>query len=131
MERMEFLAPVGCRNEVFTTARLGKEWRTKVQAGCREVTMVDAEGTGIGTAEVTDVWCGPMSHVPAIFLDNYHDPICRTWAGLQAVLQGTYDQPVDHATEVTLIRLRYTGSVVKLATAADMPPTPQSFGGRG
>lgn len=126
IERLEFLAPIGCRNEVFTTARLGHEWRTKVQAGTREVLMVDAEGTSIGKAEIADIWVGPMSHVPAIFLDHYHDPICRTWAGLQAVLQGTYDTPVEYSTEVTLLRLRYTGGAVQIATAADMPPA--SFG---
>lgn len=129
-EPIEFMAPVGCRNEVFVTVRLGKEWRTKVQSGVRELLMQDIEGSVIGKAEILDVWFGPLGAIPAIFVENCHDPICRTYSGLQAVLQGCYDQPVDHKTEVTAMRLRYAGEGgVKLATATEMPP--ESFGGRG
>ena len=132
MEPIEFMAPVGCRNEVFVTVRLGKKWRTKVQSGTRELLMRDCEGDVIGKAEILDVWFGPLGAIPAIFVENCHDPICRTYSGLQAVLQGTYDEPFDHKTEVTAMRLRYIGTgSVEIATATQMPPEPGSFGGRG
>lgn len=128
-EPIEFMAPVGCRNEVFVTVRLGKKWRTKVQAGVRELLMKDTAGTVIGKAEVLDLWFGPLGAIPAIFVENAHDPICRTYSGLQAVLQGTYDQPVDHTTEVTAMRLRYAGDAgPKLEIATAIPPT--SFGNK-
>ena len=119
METMKFAAPVGCRNEVFTTVRLGKKWRTRIQGGCREVALQDNEGNAIGTAEITDVWFGPLSHIPGLFLEVIHDPVCRTWSGLFAVMRGMYPDGCDGDSEVTAIRLRYTGSLVKLATAEE------------
>lgn len=131
MEVIEFMAPIGCRNEVFVTVRLGKKWRTKVQSGVRELQMKDTSGNVIGNAEILDVWFGPLGAIPAIFVENAHDPVCRTYSGLQAVLQGCYEQPVDHTSEVTAMRLRYAGDggpKIAIATPADMP---KSFGGRG
>lgn len=132
MQTLKFAVPVGVRNEVFSTVRVGKKWKERVKRGCREVEMQTLAGASLGTAEVTAIWFGPLHQIPAIFLESEHDPIARTWSGLHACLQNVYDKSIPPETEVTALRLRYTGPLVKLATVADIPKTgPKSFGGRG
>jgi hypothetical protein len=138
MQAMKFAIPVGCRNEVFSTARMGKKWETRIKSGVRQVELQDTTGKSIGTADILDLWVGPLSAVPAILLESYHDPVARTWSGLHACLQNIYDKAIDPSDHFTVMRLGYTGAPpegkIQVASAAELKKLngkPLSFGGRG
>jgi hypothetical protein len=124
MHQLQFLNPVGLKNEFFSTVRLGRKWaeRTVPEKPGEFVTvgLVDGDGKSIGTAKVVDCWVGRLSDVPAILLECHHDPVCRTWSGLAQVLTAIYEnEQVDYGTSVTVLRLEYQGSAIQAAGFID------------
>lgn len=116
--QLKFLNPVGLKNENFSTVRLGRNWAERtVEESQRTVELVDGEGKSHGTAKVVDCWVGRLADVPAILLECEHDPVCRTWSGLAQVLAAVYEnEQVDYDTIITVLRLQYTGSLIKIAS---------------
>lgn len=121
--QLQFLNPVGLKGENFSTVRLGRKWaeRTVPEKPGEFVTveLVDGDGKSYGTAKVIDCWVGRLVDVPAILLECEHDPVCRTWSGLAQVLAAVYEpEVIEFGTIVTVLRLEYTGSLIKVASPA-------------
>ena len=116
MHKLEFLNPVGTNNPDFTTVRLGTKWAERTQPG-EDGTPVEVElvcdGRSLGKGEVFGCWTGSLAMLPALLLEAEHDPVCRTWSGLRAVLAGTYpDEEWTMETVVTVLQVRYVGSII-------------------
>ena len=116
MHKLEFLNPVGLISDNFSTVRLGTKWaECTADEDRRGVSLVDASGTSFGTACVLDCWSGPLHALPAMLVENSHDPITRTWSGVAQVLAAIYvDEEVGYETIVTVLRLKHTGSLIKI-----------------
>ena len=117
MHKLIFQNPVGLVSANFSTVRLGDEWGKRMQDGTDlNIYLADSAGTSHGTAEVQDHWTGPMVLAPAILLEPHHDPVCRTWSGLAQVLNATAPEGevADFNTIITVLRLKHTGSIIKL-----------------
>lgn len=114
--KLPFLNPVNLKQENFTVVLLGETWAERTQdEENRELLMVDGAKNVIGTAQVMDALVCKLVNVPAISLEAHHDPVCRTWSGMAQVLAGGTEEVVEFDTLVTVLRLKYTGSLVKLA----------------
>lgn len=116
--QLQFLNPVGLKGENFSTVRLGRKWAERtVDEANRTVELVDGQGRSFGTAKVLDCWVGRLADVPALLLECEHDPVCRTWSGLAQVLAAVYEgNEIEYSTVVTVLRLEYTGSIIKIAS---------------
>lgn len=100
----------------FTTVRKGPKWADRLQRCGVEVVLADAKTeTPIAVAEVENVWRGPLHLVPGLMLEMEHDPLCRTFSGLVACLQGIYGPPIMVEMPVSVLVLRVKRSSLVLA----------------
>lgn len=115
MHRLAFANPVGLKSENFTTVRIGEDWGERTHSlEDRVVELIGTDNESLGTAKVWDCWVGPLHALPAIMLEASHDPICRTWSGVAQVLHAEHpDAEVGYDTTITVLRLSYTGSIIK------------------
>lgn len=103
---IKFQNPVGLVGR-FVTVRKGPKWSDRLQSPGVEVILADTKTeTPLAVAEVENVWRGPLHLLPALMLEMEHDPLCRTFSGLVACLQGTYGPPITVEMPVTAIVLR-------------------------
>lgn len=97
----------------FVTVRKGPKWADRLQQVGEEVYLADAKTeTPMAVAEVENVWRGPLHLVPALMLEMEHDPLCRTFSGLVACLQGIYGPPVTVEMPVSVLILRVKRSTL-------------------
>ena len=90
-----------------TTCRKGAKWWNILSHGKEVNLQLDPDGRIVGRAVVTDLWFGWFRHIPAIFVEIEHDPTCRTYTGLLATMQKTYENFKD-TDLVTVVQYRRT-----------------------
>jgi hypothetical protein len=73
--------------------------------------------------EVLDRWEGRLADVPAMLVECAVDPVCRTFAGVTAILSSESGAPIGPAAQVTALVLREIGSSIKIAHS--LPSLPQ------
>lgn len=124
MQKLEFTKSTNICG-IFSTVRLGSEWGERTQPGedgeFVTLHLVDAQGASLGTAQAVGCWVGRLVELPAQAIECHQDPIQRTWSGIAEILAGTHpDEEITYDTIVTVLQLKHTGGLVKLAGAGDL-----------
>lgn len=80
---------------------------------------VDDVGTRMDLAgrvvEVVDRWEGDLGHLPAMLVECAADPVCRTFAGVCAILSSESSAPIGPAERITALVVRDIGSQIQIA----------------
>ena len=85
-----------------------------------EIQLVDGNDQDVCYAEVLDLWVGPLGQIPAVLLELGHDPLCRTFTGLNTFLSIWGQVPTKMDTEVSAIVIRPKSSTLIRPTGRDI-----------
>lgn len=96
------------------TVRVGEKWRDLMAGETVTVFVCDRAHDGdcgegcrnYGEAAVTDVWVGAWTDLPARLVAIEHEPACRDYRRLHAVLEDIYGE-VTPTTTVVAIRFSF------------------------
>lgn len=121
MRRITIHNPCNLQVGVISATFLGEDYRD-VQPK-EEVELVDLNDQQISYAEVLNIWCGPLAHVPAMLLEMSSDPLQRTFAGVHMHLvarREEQNQVINQESMISVLVLRPKQSTLLRPTLNDI-----------